>query len=157
MESNAVRSHTPHFRPDVEGLRAIAVSMVLLYHVGVGWASGGFAGVDVFFVISGFLITGQLVKEVERSGTISLVDFYARRAKRLFPAAALVLLATMGLTVAFLPSTRWADTGGDIFAAAAYFINWRLAARSVDYLAEDAVPSPVQHFWSLAVEEQALE
>lgn len=142
------------FRPDVEGLRAIAVTMVLLYHVDISWATGGFAGVDVFFVISGFLITGLLAREVERSGTISLVGFYARRAKRLFPAAAIVLLATAGMTVATLPRTRWAEIGGDVFASAAYFINWRLAGRSVDYLAEDSTPSPVQHFWSLAVEEQ---
>jgi len=154
LEATAARSHVSHFRPDVEGLRAVAVSMVLLYHLGVGWATGGFAGVDVFFVISGFLITGQLVKEVERTGTIALADFYSRRAKRLFPAAALVLLATVGLTLFTLPPTRWAEIGGDVFASAAYFINWRLAARSVDYLAEDSVPSPVQHFWSLAVEEQ---
>ena len=79
------------FRKDVEGLRAIAVVMVIVYHLGFSWATGGFAGVDVFFVISGFLITGLLVKEVERTGTISLIGFYARRAKRLFPAAATVL------------------------------------------------------------------
>ncbi len=154
MESTAVRTHASHFRPDVEGLRAIAVGMVLLYHIGVGWASGGFAGVDVFFVISGFLITGQLAKEVERTGSISLLDFYSRRAKRLFPAAALVLATTALLAAWLLPSTRWTEVGGDIFASAAYFINWQLAARSVDYLAEDSVASPVQHFWSLAVEEQ---
>ncbi len=128
--------------------------MVLLYHVGFGWASGGFAGVDVFFVISGFLITSQLAKEADATGTVSLTQFYARRAKRIFPAAALVLLATIGLALAFTPKTRWAEIGGDVFASAAYFTNWRLASRSVDYLAEDSTPSPVQHFWSLAVEEQ---
>ncbi len=142
------------FRKDVEGLRAVAVTMVLLYHIGLPGASGGFAGVDVFFVISGFLITGQLAKEADARGAISLSKFYARRAKRIFPAAALVLLATMGLTFAFLPVTRWREVGGDIFASAAYFTNLRLASRSVDYLAEDSVSSPVQHFWSLAVEEQ---
>ena len=147
-------SHIHGFRRDVEGLRAIAVVMVLLYHLEIGWATGGFAGVDVFFVISGFLITGLLAKEVAKTGRVSLLDFYARRAKRLFPAAALVLAATAALTVWLLPRTRWQDIGGDIVASAAYFINWRLASRSIDYLAEDAVPSPVQHFWSLAVEEQ---
>lgn len=143
-----------HFRPDVEGMRAIAVVMVLLYHGGIGWASGGFAGVDVFFVISGFLITGLLVKELERDGRISLLNFYARRAKRLFPAAATVIVATALLAWLTLPVTRWRETGGDLIASAFYFINWRLASRSVDYLAEDAVPSFAQHFWSLAVEEQ---
>lgn len=142
------------FRRDVEGLRAVAVVMVLLYHIGVGWAPGGFAGVDVFFVISGFLITGLLVREVERTGRISLLAFYARRAKRLFPAAATVLIATAALSFWLLPKTRWNEIGGDVFASAFYFINWQLALRSVDYLAEDSVASPVQHFWSLAVEEQ---
>lgn len=148
------RSPASGFRPDVEGLRAIAVIMVLLYHFDVRWASGGFAGVDVFFVISGYLITGLLAKEVANTGRVSLVDFYARRAKRLFPAAALVLVSTAAATMSLLPRTRWQDIGGDIVASAAYFINWRLASRSVDYLAEDVAPSPVQHFWSLAVEEQ---
>jgi peptidoglycan/LPS O-acetylase OafA/YrhL len=153
--STAEPKHSPgKFRPDVEGLRAIAVAMVLLYHVGFGWASGGFAGVDVFFVISGFLITSQLATEADATGTVSLTQFYARRAKRIFPAAALVLLATIGLALAFIPKTRWAEIGGDVFSSAAYFTNWRLASRSVDYLAEDSTPSPVQHFWSLAVEEQ---
>src|SRR5262245_43527756 len=99
--------------------------MVLLYHVGLGWVSGGFAGVDVFFVISGFLITGQLVKEAEETGSVSLVGFYARRAKRIFPAAALVLLVVTGLTFVFHPRTRWAEIGGDVFASATYFTNLR--------------------------------
>jgi peptidoglycan/LPS O-acetylase OafA/YrhL len=142
------------FRPDVEGLRAVAVGLVVLYHAGVSRLPGGFVGVDVFFVISGFLITGLLIKELERMGTISLSRFYARRAKRLLPAAATVLLATTALTALVLPQIRWRDTGGDIVSAALYVVNWRLAGRSVDYLAEDTAPSPVQHFWSLAVEEQ---
>jgi peptidoglycan/LPS O-acetylase OafA/YrhL len=142
------------FRPDVEGLRAIAVGTVLWFHAGLGGLSGGFAGVDIFFVISGFLITGQLVREVERTGRIALPRFYARRAKRLFPAAATVLVTTAVLTLLFLPKVAWREFGGDIAAAAAYVVNWRLAARSVDYLAEDSTASPVQHFWSLAVEEQ---
>lgn len=142
------------FRPDVEGLRAIAVGLVLLYHAGLPFVPGGFVGVDVFFVISGFLITGLLVKEVQRSGTVSIAGFYARRAKRLLPAAALVLVSTVALTLAFIPRIRWSEIGGDIVSAALYFVNWRLADRSVDYLAEDSEASPVQHFWSLAVEEQ---
>ena len=142
------------FRPDVEGLRAVAVGLVLLYHAGLPFVPAGFVGVDVFFVISGFLITGLLVKEMRQTGRISLAGFYARRAKRLLPAAALVLATTVLMTVAFLPRTRWSDVGGDIVSAALYVVNWRLAGRSVDYLAEDAVASPVQHYWSLAVEEQ---
>jgi peptidoglycan/LPS O-acetylase OafA/YrhL len=142
------------FRPDVEGLRAIAVGTVLWYHAGLPVLNGGFAGVDIFFVISGFLITGQLVREVERDGRISLPRFYARRAKRLFPAAAVALIASAILTRLTLSRTDWETFGGDIVAAAAYFVNWRFASRAVDYLAEDVSPSPVQHFWSLAVEEQ---
>lgn len=148
-------AHRPRgFRADVEGLRAVAVLAVLWFHARLPGLGGGFAGVDIFFVISGFLITGQLVREVERTGTVSLPDFYARRAKRLFPAAATVLLAAALITALALPRVQLRTFGTDIAAAAAYLINWRLAARSVDYLAEDVGASPVQHFWSLAVEEQ---
>ncbi|CCI53485.1 acyltransferase family protein [Nostocoides jenkinsii] len=150
----ADRDSAAGFRADVEGLRAIAVLTVMWFHAGLGGLTGGFAGVDIFFVISGFLITGQLVREVEASGRISLPRFYARRAKRLFPAAATVLVATAVLTLLALPRVTWRDTGGDLVAAAAYVVNWRLAARSVDYLATDTAHSPVQQFWSLAVEEQ---
>jgi peptidoglycan/LPS O-acetylase OafA/YrhL len=111
-------------------------------------------GVDVFFVISGFLITGQLVAELDRTGRISLPRFYARRAKRLLPAVAVVLATTVALVFLFVPKVRWQEIGGDIVSSALYLVNWRLADRSVDYLAEDSEASPVQHFWSLAVEEQ---
>lgn len=142
------------FRPDVEGMRAVAVWLVLLYHAGFPFLRGGYVGVDVFFVISGFLITGMLVREVQRDGRVSLARFYARRAKRLLPAAALVLVVTALMTWLFLPITDRRTFGGDIVAAALYAVNWRFADRSVDYLAEDVGISPVQHFWSLAVEEQ---
>jgi peptidoglycan/LPS O-acetylase OafA/YrhL len=142
------------FRADVEGLRAVAVGLVLLYHAGLPAVPAGFVGVDVFFVISGFLITQLLLTELAQTGGISLKRFYARRAKRLLPAAAVVLAATAAMVVAFAPKARWTDIGGDIVASAMYVVNWRLADRSVDYLAEDVEPSPVQHFWSLAVEEQ---
>jgi peptidoglycan/LPS O-acetylase OafA/YrhL len=135
-------------------LRAVAILLVLLYHAGLPQMRGGFVGVDVFFVISGFLITSQLVTEVGRTGSVSLVGFYARRAKRLLPAVGVVLVATVLLVRFTLPTTRWHVIGGDIVASALYVVNWRLADRSVDYLAEDVTPSPVQHFWSLAVEEQ---
>lgn len=142
------------FRGDVAGLRAVAVGLVLLYHAGVPFLPGGFAGVDVFFVISGFLITGQLLKEIERTGRVSLAGFYARRAKRILPAAAIVLVATAGLVWQFAPRTLWEETAGDIVSAALYVVNWRFSDRAVDYLAQHTQPSPVQHFWSLAVEEQ---
>jgi peptidoglycan/LPS O-acetylase OafA/YrhL len=142
------------FRADIQGLRAVAVTMVLLYHVGVPFVPGGFAGVDVFFVISGFLITGLMVRELERTGRLSLRDFWARRAKRLLPATAVVLVAVTVLSLVLLPPLRWVVTAGDLAAAAQYAINWRLAGQSLDYLAQGYAPSPVQHFWSLAVEEQ---
>ena len=142
------------FRPDIEGMRAIAIGLVLVYHAGVRQLPGGFVGVDVFFVISGFLITGLLVRELESTGRISLSRFYARRAKRLLPATGLVLVATAILTWWTVSAVDWRAFGMDIVSAALYIVNWRLADRSVDYLAEDVGASPVQHFWSLAVEEQ---
>ena len=143
------------FRPDIEGLRAVAIGLVLVYHAEVvELVPGGFVGVDVFFVISGFLITGLLIRELERDGRVALGRFYARRAKRLLPAAGLVLVVTAVLTWASVSVVQWRAFGGDIVGAALYVVNWVLAARSVDYLAEGVGVSPVQHFWSLAVEEQ---
>ncbi|MGW4466875.1 acyltransferase family protein [Micromonospora sp. NPDC004704] len=142
------------YRGDIEGLRAVAVVLVLLSHAGRDVLPGGFVGVDVFFVISGFLITGLLVEELERTGRISLTGFYARRAKRLLPAAGLVLGTSLLLTLFFLPRTRWADTGWDVVASGLYVMNWRLAEQAVDYLAVGDAPSILQHYWSLAVEEQ---
>jgi peptidoglycan/LPS O-acetylase OafA/YrhL len=142
------------FRPDIEGLRAIAIVAVLLCHAGVPFLAGGYVGVDVFFVISGFLITGLLVRELEGSGTISLRGFYARRAKRLLPLSA-VLLATVGvLSMILLSPLRNTEVAGDIIASALYVANWHFAAQSVDYFAQGLEPSPVLHLWSLAIEEQ---
>ncbi|MFG3297644.1 acyltransferase family protein [Micromonospora chersina] len=148
------RREPSRFRADVAGLRAVAVGLVLLYHAGLPFLPGGFVGVDVFFVISGFLITGQLIGEIDRTGRISLVGFYARRAKRILPAATVVLAATAVAARLLVPRGQWQEIGSDIVAAAIYVVNWRFADRAVDYLAADAPPSPVQHFWSLAVEEQ---
>lgn len=141
------------FRPDIEGLRAVAVLLVLAYHAGLPWVTGGFVGVDVFFVISGFLITGLILREVSATGRLSVSRFYARRIRRLLPATAVVLAATAALTVAFLPPVRWGPTAWDIATSATYVVNWRLA-ENADYLNSEVAPSPVQHFWSLAVEEQ---
>ncbi|KQO11399.1 hypothetical protein ASF06_01715 [Agreia sp. Leaf244] len=126
----------------------------MLYHVHSGWLPGGFIGVDIFFVISGFLITQQMLREREKTGRIGLVRFYSKRMTRLIPAATAVLMVTAGSVYLFVPRIHWSQFGQDIVGAGAYVINWTLAARSVDYLAEDAAASPVQHFWSLAVEEQ---
>jgi peptidoglycan/LPS O-acetylase OafA/YrhL len=142
------------FRPDIEGMRAVAILLVLIYHAGLPFLPGGFVGVDVFFVISGFLITGLLIKELETKGRVSLPRFYARRARRLLPATALVLVVTTILTWLSTSVVHWRTFGLDVVGAATYVVNWVLAGRAVDYLAEDVGVSPVQHFWSLAVEEQ---
>jgi peptidoglycan/LPS O-acetylase OafA/YrhL len=142
------------FRPDIEGLRAVAIVAVLLCHAGVPFLAGGYVGVDVFFVISGFLITRLLLAELDRSGTISLRGFYARRAKRLLPLSAVLLAAVGVLSMILLSPLRNTEVAGDIIAAALYVANWHFAAQSVDYFAQGLEPSPVLHLWSLAIEEQ---
>jgi peptidoglycan/LPS O-acetylase OafA/YrhL len=151
--ARAGRAGSSGFRPDIEGLRALAVGLVLLYHVGLP-VRAGFVGVDVFFVISGFLITGLLLAELERTGRISWVRFVGRRIRRLLPAAVLVLAVVSAWSFVVVPGLRRREIGYDVMAAATYVVNWVLARREVDYLASDAGPSPVQHYWSLAVEEQ---
>jgi peptidoglycan/LPS O-acetylase OafA/YrhL len=142
------------FRPDIEGLRAVAVTLVVLSHAGIGLFAGGYVGVDVFFVISGFLITTLLLKELRRDGTISLPGFYARRALRLLPVSTVVLLSTLLASWLWLPATRFQSISLDALFSTFYGINWRLAYEGTDYLNATAAPSPLQHLWSLAVEEQ---
>jgi peptidoglycan/LPS O-acetylase OafA/YrhL len=142
------------FRPDVEGLRANAIAAVLLCHAGLPFAGGGYVGVDVFFVISGFLITRLLLGELDRTGGISLLRFYARRARRLLPLLFVVLAAVVVLSRLLLSPLRGAEVSGDVVSSAFYFANWHFAAQSVDYFAQGLEPSPVQHLWSLAIEEQ---
>ncbi|WP_412751059.1 acyltransferase family protein [Krasilnikovia sp. M28-CT-15] len=143
-----------NFRPDIEGLRAVAILTVLGFHAGVPFFSGGYVGVDVFFVVSGFLITGLLLARVTAHGTFSLADFYARRARRILPAAGVVLAATAAACWLLLPPLARVDAAYDLIAAAVSGANWRFVAAQTDYLAAHAEPSPVLHFWSLAVEEQ---
>jgi peptidoglycan/LPS O-acetylase OafA/YrhL len=142
------------FRPDIQGMRTLAVTTVVLYHLWPNTLKGGFVGVDVFFVISGFLITGHLLREYQKTGQISLLQFWGRRAKRLVPAACVVLTVTWIASRYILPATRLADTASQIRASALYYQNWQLAWNAVDYLKSDDAASPVQHFWSLSVEEQ---
>lgn len=142
------------FRPDIQGLRAVAVLLVLIYHVWPTVLPGGYIGVDVFFVISGYLITGLLLREYESAGRISLWRFYARRLHRLLPAATITLVAVAIATVLLLPEIFWRDIAIEIAASTLYVENWWLAHQAVDYLAEDAVASPLRHYWSLSVEEQ---
>lgn len=141
------------FRPDVEGLRAIAITLVVLYHAGVRQLPGGYVGVDVFFVISGFLITSHLVREAS-TGRLDVARFYGRRIIRLLPAATLVLAVTLIAGWYWLPATRLKSLTWDAIAASGYVLNNRLAALNTDYRTVSAAPSPLQHFWSLAVEEQ---
>ncbi|WP_067507639.1 acyltransferase family protein [Actinoplanes sp. TFC3] len=141
-------------RRDIEGLRAVAVLLVVAYHCGLPFVSGGYVGVDVFFVISGFLITGLLLRERRVSGTISIPRFYARRALRLLPASTLVVVVTVAASALWLPPLRLGAILSDALHTSIYAMNYRLAAVGTDYLNADADPSPLQHFWSLAVEEQ---
>src|SRR5215218_9688180 len=141
-------------RADIQGLRAVAVLLVVLAHAGVGFLSGGFVGVDVFFVLSGFLITGLLLVEARANGSVSLIDFYVRRARRILPAAALTLLATDVAAVLLLNFVRARDAVEDSLYASAFLANFRFAARGTDYFARTDPPSPLLHYWSLAVEEQ---
>ncbi len=143
-----------HFRPDIEGLRAVAIVAVVLFHAGVPGVGGGYVGVDVFFVVSGFLITGLLWREASTTGTVGLARFYGARARRLLPAAAAVLVATSVASAVLLPPLQARSVIGDGIASALYVGNYRFAIQGTDYLAADAPPSPFQHYWSLGVEEQ---
>jgi peptidoglycan/LPS O-acetylase OafA/YrhL len=141
------------FRPDIEGLRAVAVVLVVLSHLGLVFR-GGYVGVDVFFVISGFLITRQLTTELSRTDRISFARFYARRVRRILPAATVVIVGTL------LACWRWdsplqvkSDALDALFSAFSG-VNWRLAQNGTNYFLSTAPPSPFQHFWSLSVEEQ---
>ncbi|MGO2097226.1 MAG: acyltransferase family protein, partial [Candidatus Microbacterium stercoravium] len=148
------RAATRGFRPDIQALRALAVMSVMLYHLWPNRLTGGFVGVDVFFVISGYLITSHLIRERAKTGRIALGRFWARRAARLLPASLLVLVLVGLATLAFVPNALWPQFFGDVTASALYVQNWHLLFDSVDYLAADNLASPVQHFWTLSAEEQ---
>ncbi|MGX5680721.1 acyltransferase family protein [Schumannella luteola] len=137
-------------RLDLQALRALAIVAVVLNHSWPGLAPGGYLGVDIFFVVSGFLITQQLVREHDREGRIGLKRFYLRRARRLLPAATIVLVAVSVMTLAVVPERRWEAFFQQIAGSALYVQNWvlLLPAHGPD------VDTPVRHFWSLSVEEQ---
>ena len=142
------------FRPDIEGFRAVGVLLVVLFHASVPHLTGGFVGVDVFFVISGFLICSLLVQEHFRFGDISLRGFYARRARRIIPPAAAVIAAST-LVIGFTQGSVDAVRGAvDFGSALLYLANWHFIAQGNNYLAGDASNSPALHLWSLSVEEQ---
>lgn len=143
------------FRSDIQALRAIAVVLVVVYHVWPTLLPGGFVGVDVFFVISGFLITAHLRQQAEGTRGLSLLGFYARRIRRLLPASLLVLLVTTVGILLWVPRPQWPIDLGAVLSGTFYVENWFLAATATDYLSGSvAASNPVQHYWSLSAEEQ---
>ncbi|OZD58419.1 hypothetical protein CH263_24480 [Rhodococcus sp. 06-1059B-a] len=158
-EAETTRSPDVHtgnafgYRADIQGLRMIAVVLVVLDHL-FGWPHGGFIGVDVFFVISGFLITGLLLREGNRSGRVSISNFYRRRARRILPVSLLVLGTTVTASYVLLLTSRFEDVVGDAWWSLFFMVNWHFEAVGTDYFQSALPPSPLQHYWSLAVEEQ---
>lgn len=145
--------HAAGFRGDIQGMRALAVLVVVLYHAGVPGVTGGFVGVDVFFVISGFLITLHLAKELQATDGVALLPFYARRIRRLLPAAWLVIIVSLIAARLFALPLQQADVANGALTSSSYLINVWLAVTQTDYLAGET-PNLFQHYWSLAVEEQ---
>ena len=139
------------FRPEIEGLRAVACTLVAIFHIWLGRVSGG---VDVFFVVSAFLITTGLIGQIERNGKIQFALFWGRLIKRLLPAALLILGAVIIASLLLMPKSRWKETIQEVAVAAVYMENWLLAYRSVDYLAQHEAVSPLQHFWALSAQGQ---
>lgn len=154
VDSRPARTGRAAFRTDIQALRAVAVSLVVLNHLWPARLTGGYVGVDVFFVISGYLITSHLNKELSATGRLRLASFYARRVRRLLPAAFLVLAASSAGVMIWLPFSRWLATAQEVLASAIYGENWVLAAKSVDYSASTQSATVAQHYWSLSVEEQ---
>lgn len=141
------------FRSDIQGLRAVAVMMVLLYHAGVPFFAGGYVGVDVFFVISGFLITGHLYSGLRQQGRVAFREFYARRVRRILPASIVVVIMTTVSAIVVFPPLVWPRVFRDAIATSLYVPNILFAKEGTDYLSEKS-PSVFQHYWSLGVEEQ---
>ena len=141
------------YRPSLDGLRAVSVMAVVLYHADVSWMPGGFLGVEVFFVVSGFLITALLIDERHHSGAISLRQFWIRRARRLLPALYL-LLAVVSVASMLVYRDAAGRMGGDVLAALVYVSNWWQIFLNESYFAQAGRPPLLQHLWSLAIEEQ---
>jgi peptidoglycan/LPS O-acetylase OafA/YrhL len=141
------------YLPALDGLRALAVLAVLFYHADISWTPGGFLGVDVFFVLSGYLITALLLAEWNSRGTIGLARFWQRRARRLLPALFVLIAVTLAFAVVWLPE-EVARLRGDALAALAYVENWHLIFKQESYFEQSGRPSLFQHLWSLAIEEQ---
>jgi len=146
--------HAVEFRQDIQGLRAVAVLLVVADHSGVRWLTGGFVGVDVFFVISGYLITLLLLRQAASTGRVRIGEFYARRARRILPAASLVIVATMMYAAREVSLSRVRQLRVDGLWSAFFAANIHFSRLETDYFAQGPEPSPFQHYWSLAVEEQ---
>jgi peptidoglycan/LPS O-acetylase OafA/YrhL len=142
------------FRPDIQAMRALAVVLVVLYHAGIPGVHGGFFGVDVFFVISGFVITNVLLREKASKGTTSIPGFYGRRIRRILPAATVVLIATVFATYHWLSYITGALNANDAKYVDAFVGNFHFATLGTQYFTATQPPSTLQQFWSLAVEEQ---
>ena len=142
------------YRLDVQGLRAVAVGLVVLYHFNFLGCTGGYVGVDVFFVISGFVIAGVIFRETARTGRVSLFGFYARRARRILPASTVTVIVTLAVSIVLFGRLGTLSIAHDAIAAALFSANFHFSAQGTDYFAASLPPSPLLHFWSLAVEEQ---
>ena len=152
----ATRTAAPRklgYQPALDGLRALSVMAVILYHADVSWMPGGFLGVEVFFVVSGFLITSLLLEERARNGVVDLRNFWIRRGRRLLPALYL-LLAVVSVAALLVYQDAAGRMGGDVLAALAYVYNWWQIFLDESYFAQAGRPPLLQHLWSLAVEEQ---
>src|SRR3954469_13169437 len=141
-------------RLDIQGLRAVAVALVVLDHAGVPFLHGGYIGCDVFFVVSGYLISSLLLREARLTGRVSLMGFYARRARRILPAATVVLVAVTVYSGLVLSLERARQVVEDVVWSALFLANVHFSRLGTDYFSQDRPPSPVQHYWSLSVEEQ---
>ncbi len=156
---NTVHSHQqkffrPGYRTDIEGLRAVAIILVVGHHAGVPWLTGGYVGVDVFFVISGYLITGLLLQEIASNGRVGLLDFYSRRLRRLLPALLFMVACTMFASAILLAPLEQAPQAQTARAASVWISNFFFAFSDFDYFAPDADTDLFLHTWSLGVEEQ---
>lgn len=142
------------YRPSLDGLRTLAMYLIILFHADVAWAKGGFIAVNLFFVLSGYLVTNVILSEIDRTGTLRLGAFYARRVRRLLPAAVAAIVGTSLLFLLVVPVVRRLSLVGDAQSALLYVANWRFIHQASDYFATDVEKSPFLHFWSLGIEEQ---
>ncbi|ENH98077.1 acyltransferase 3 [Gracilibacillus halophilus YIM-C55.5] len=148
---NDLRIPDKRFRPEIEGIRALAALLVAIYHIWINSVSGG---VDVFFIVSGYLITTSLVSKITRDGTIRFFDYLFGLFRRLLPLALIVIFFTTVMSIYLLPKSRWGETIPEIFASIFYYQNWQLANNAIDYLAQNNSASPLQHFWALSLQGQ---